>query len=307
MPIGYGDSSHTADGKYIIASFRGDANLGWVVDLRSFLNLSELKYTHYAPQERRWRVAGNLPLYRNLMHGLSEAEVTIIDQERYAWRNFFRLRDAGAEFGTDFTYKEILASAAEEMLRESPLGLPDEVGMTPAFRRLAYNQRLLDGAGSLRELPVDDLSEVHQRSGGKYKDAVVLSARAHSMLSPSEFFELRWLAENPYMRAPLSHRVEHAGKLGHVFDDEHKKSLPILNELVTKIALASGVPPTAAMLLSLRQPVSEQSSHLSDHLQAADFAAGWAAEILAGTNSDFRALAAKVRWLSVNGILWSAR
>ena len=46
---GFGDSSHTADGKYIIASFRADANLSWVVDLRSLLNIPELKYRDYAP------------------------------------------------------------------------------------------------------------------------------------------------------------------------------------------------------------------------------------------------------------------
>ncbi len=90
---GYGDSSHTADGKYIIASFRADANLGWVVDLRSFLNISELKYKHYAPLEKRNHVAANRPLYRNVMNGLSEAELTIIDRERYSWKAYFRYTD----------------------------------------------------------------------------------------------------------------------------------------------------------------------------------------------------------------------
>src|ERR1700679_2120043 len=100
--IGYADSSHTADGKYIVASFRADANLGWVIDLRSFLNIPELKYRDYAPLERRHRVAANPQLYRNVIRGLSEAEITIIDTERYRWRAYFRYRDRGATYGEDF-------------------------------------------------------------------------------------------------------------------------------------------------------------------------------------------------------------
>jgi hypothetical protein len=305
MHVGYGDSSHTADGKYIIATFRADANLSWVIDLRSFFQIAELKYSHYAPQERRYQVQANAALYRNVIRGLSEAEITIIDQERYVWSEYLRLRDSGAEVGNDFTYRDILNAAAQKMLRDSPFGLRDELESLPAMQR---RDSVWDYTSTeLQELPRQDLSNIHRRAGGKYKDAIILSARAHSMLSPSEFFELKWMAENPYMRGSLASRMEKAASIGHVFDHEHGKSLPVLNELVSKIAQASGVPYHAAMVLSLREPVREEASHLTDHVQAADFAAGWAAELLLSTDSDFRALAAKVRWVSVNGILWSPR
>jgi hypothetical protein len=49
--------------------------------------------------------------------------------------------------------------------------------------------------------------------------------------------------------------------------------------------------------------VTEASSSQSDHLQAADFAAGWAADLLVATDSDYRALASKVRWAGVNGVV----
>ncbi len=305
MHVGYGDSSHTADAKYIIAAYLADANLSWVVDLRSFFQIAELKYSYYAPQERRFQVQANAALYRNVIRGLSEAEITIIDQERYAWREYFRLRDSGAEIGSDYSYGDVLSAAAEEMLRDSPFGLPDELESLPAMQRLDSDWGY--GSMELHELPRRDVSNIHQRAGGKYKDAIILSARAHSMLSPSEFFELKWMAENPYMRGSLASRMEKAASIGHVFDHEHGKSVPVLNELVTKIAQASGLPYHAAMVLSLREPVREEASHLTDHMQAADFAAGWAAELLLSTDSDFGALAAKVRWVSVNGILWSPR
>jgi hypothetical protein len=78
---GYGDSTRTGDNKYVLASFRADANLGWVIDLRSYLNLQELKYRDYLP--RRHQVASNARIQANLNKGLAEAELTILDVERY--------------------------------------------------------------------------------------------------------------------------------------------------------------------------------------------------------------------------------
>ena len=121
--IGYGDSSHTADGKYIIASFRADSNLAWVVDLRSFLNVPELKYKHYAPLEQKHRVAAHAALYRNIIQGLSQAELTIVDIQRYNWEAYFELRDQGAKFGEDFDMRTIYNRAANEMIRDSPLSI----------------------------------------------------------------------------------------------------------------------------------------------------------------------------------------
>ena len=43
--------------KYVVAQFRADASLGWVPELRSFLNLPELKYRDF--QLRRHQVQSN--------------------------------------------------------------------------------------------------------------------------------------------------------------------------------------------------------------------------------------------------------
>lgn len=297
---GYGDSSHTADGKYIIASFRADANLGWVVDLRTFLNIPELKYKQYAPLEKRNHVAANRPLYRNVITGLSAAELTIIDREKYSQKAQMRYTSKGATLGEDFGLSDVFADAARDMILDSPLGIQvNQIG-SPMM------QRMFRAKAQLQELPASHVTTIHERSGGKLKDAIVISARAHSMLSPTEFQELRDIAKYPYMQGMFAENKNRAAKLGHVFDHEHPKSLPILNELVSRLAQASGIPCHVAATLRLKGPVREESSATSDHIQAADFAAGWAADLLTSTDSDFRALAAKVRWVSVNGIVWPA-
>jgi hypothetical protein len=56
------------------------------------------------------------------------------------------------------------------------------------------------------------------------------------------------------------------------------------------------------MLVPPELAVTEASSEQSDHLQAADFAAGRATDLLVATDGDYRALASKVRWARVNGI-----
>ena len=76
--IGYGDSCQTGDDKYVLAQFRADAKLDWVIDLRKFLQLPELKYKAYAPQKQK--VASNSELQRSINKGLAQAEITIIDR-----------------------------------------------------------------------------------------------------------------------------------------------------------------------------------------------------------------------------------
>lgn len=82
MPgFAFGDSVKTGDDKYVLAQFRHDALLGWVSDLRSFLNLRELKWRDY--RHRREYVQSNRELSQKLRTGLEQAELTIIDLPMY--------------------------------------------------------------------------------------------------------------------------------------------------------------------------------------------------------------------------------
>lgn len=296
---GYGDSTRTGDNKYVLASFRADANLGWVLDLRSFLNLPELKYKEYAP--RKQHVASNARIQTSLNRGLAEAELTIVDVERYKVLAYSDLVAQGAEPGGDFDLSTLHEMAADDILRDSPFGITNEQPYTgfPAdgtpFRRSSFSD-------VLEELPQFDPREIRRQAGGKLKDVQVLVARAHSMLSPSEFRELRLIVAQPMFRGNFLKSIERVKKLAHVFDTEHSKSVPLLNHLVGQIAEVSGIPPHIAANLAAKTPIREASSLSSDHIQAADFAAGWAADLLVATNNDFRALARQVRWVTINGL-----
>jgi hypothetical protein len=57
-----------------------------------------------------------------------------------------------------------------------------------------------------------------------------------------------------------------------------------------------------AARLAQKAPISEGPSTMSEHIQAADFAAGWVADLLVATDKDQRALARKVRWVGLNGL-----
>lgn len=152
----------------------------------------------------------------------------------------------------------------------------------------------------LRELPISDTSSLFRQSGGKLKDAVVLSARAQSLLSPSEFLELRHLVAEPYLFQTFGRTTSRVAQLSHTFDVEHAKSLPLLNTFAAQLA---GNSLRGDRAFPQQHRIEERASHLSDHLQGGDFAAGWAVDVLTSTDSDYRALAQKVRWITVNGLV----
>jgi hypothetical protein len=128
-------------------------------------------------------------------------------------------------------------------------------------------------SAKLEELPEFDSTELKRRAGGKLRDVQVLVARAHSMMSPTEFMELRIIVNDPFAVGNFARNLERFKKLAHVFDIEHPKSLPLLNSLVGQLAEASGLPHHVADQVAQKVPISEEESRTSDHIQAA----GWAA------------------------------
>jgi hypothetical protein len=292
MPgFAYGDSVKTGDDKYVLAQFRHDAILTWVVELRSFLNLKELKWRDY--RNRREYVQSNRELNRKVHSGLEEAELTIIDLPMYRRITLSDLIDQGAEAGYDYDLTILNDMTARRMISESPLG------------RLSHLEDPLENLPFTyfsETTPVSKPAELKARAGGKLADAIVLAARAHSMLSPSETMEVVLaFGGGPYAPHNLASALEIVKSMGRAFDIEHRKSLPILNELVDKVARAASLP-TFVVSRGRENAVSEEASHLTDHMQAADFAAGWAADLLLATNGNYRALAKQFRWVGVNGV-----
>lgn len=86
------------------------------------------------------------------------------------------------------------------------------------------------------------------------------------------------------------------------FDQEHQPSTAILNEASDVIASSLRQSAWFETIETSNQPlVAEYTSRDIDHLQAADFAAGWAGDIL--EYQGVRALANSFRRVIVNGHL----
>ena len=131
---------------------------------------------------------------------------------------------------------------------------------------------------------------------------MVLAARSHAMVSPTEMNEI---ISSSFGGTGLDYqsRMNYIGEVTRVFDVEHPKSLPILNEFAERLAHAAGVPRYLTHATNRSSRVYESQSHDVDHIQAADLAAGWAVDLLTLTNGDYRSLAQRFVWVGVNGVI----
>jgi hypothetical protein len=286
--VAYGDSCKTGTNAYVLAQFRADANLGWVQDLRSLLDVKELKFKHY--DRRRHEVAANRRVFQALHAGIEQAEITIIDRPQYQEYAYFAFIYDGADPKGDFDIDDVNRRAAFKMIWDSPLG------------KLARFRNFDWFLGESNSAPASLIEEVQEEVGGKLNDAVVLAARSHAMLTPSETWELIETI-SPFGSKSLPHRLNLVLQMRRTFDTEHAKSVPVLNRFVEDAADAIHLPSGLTRLYGHRAPVVEESSHTTTHIQAADFAAGWAADMLISTNRDYRTLARKFCVVIKNGVV----
>lgn len=285
----YGDSSRTGDDKYVLAQFRSDASLAWVGELRAFLVKDELKYKWFAPE--RHRVMANSELWRRVENGIHQAEITIIDPRSYRDFAIAELLEQQAEPGIDFDVKTINEISGQYIIEWSPVG-----------RLGAFDLDWIADNTNFRDATDFSAHGLKRRAGGRLRDAVVLAARSHAMVTPSELSEI---LSNSFDGGVLDlhGRMKHIGEVTRVFDVEHPKSIPILNEFAQRLAHAAGVPRSLTQAINRRTGVWETPSHEVDHIQAADLSAGWAVDLLTLTNGDYRALAQRFAWVGVNGVV----
>ncbi len=285
----YGDSSRTGDDKYVLAQFRSDASLAWVGELRAFLVKDELKYKWFVPE--RHRVMSNPELWKRVENGVHQAEITIIDPRSYQDFAIAELLEQRAEPGIDFDFKTINEISGQYIIEWSPVG-----------RLGAFNLDWLADNTNFENATDFSAHGLKKRAGGKLRDAVVLAARAHGMISPSELNEI---LANSFGGGTLDYqtRMKYIGEVTRVFDVEHPKSIPILNEFAQRLAHAAGIPRSLTHAMNHKASVYESASHEVDHIQAADLAAGWAVDLLTLTNGDYRAVAQRFAWVGVNGVV----
>lgn len=261
----YGDSTKTPAGHlddrcYILAQFPESSNLDWARDLRSFLGGGELKYKSYL--ELRHRVQSNRKLWGRVQSGTSEATVVVIENAFYIEAIMYRLQNEGADLGHDVGFEDMLRLAALCMIDHTPImrlrDLTEDFMHGPAARFAGY-----------------DPESVLERIGQKFSDAVVFAARANASFDIDALD--RAASTNDLFLSPHKPRLNsELGRIERVFDNEHPKSAALLNEMMVAANPSIGTGPR----------VSESDSSSIDALQAADFTAGYACEIMMNELND---------------------
>jgi len=137
----------------------------------------ELKYKWFVPE--RHRVRSNPELWERVENGVHQAEITIIDPRSYKDFAIAELLEQQAIPGVDFDIQTVNEMSGEYIIEWSP------VGRIGAFSLdwVADNTNFEDAT--------DFTSQgLKKRAGGKLRDAVVLAARSHAMVTPSELNEI---------------------------------------------------------------------------------------------------------------------
>ncbi len=283
----YGDSTktpgqHVDERCYILAQFLESSNFDWARDLRTALGGGELKYQKYIGL--RHKVQADKNLWARVQQGTSEATIVVIENSFYINAIAYRLKEEGADLGHDVTFAAILREAALCMIDHAPImRIPDLVPDLLVASSLMTPLKLRQYTPEI----------VYGKIGEKFSDATVFAARAHATFDIDELggaASTNELFLSPYRRRLISG----VDKIERVFDKEHPKSAAMLNEILNSRDVS--------MTHSPIRRVSESTSDSIDALQAADFCAGFASEIMMNSSDDReRALRRHFRKVIFNG------
>jgi hypothetical protein len=282
----FGDSTKTpgqfvTDRGYILAQFLENSNLDWARDLRAALGGDELKYQKYLTL--RHRIQANKALWKRVQDGTAEATVVVIENSYYIDAIAYRLKSEGAEIGHDVTFDDLLREAALCMIHHAPIMRFSELPPKSVVGRPNTEGRYT-------------AASVYERIGHKFNDAAVFAARAHAAFDVDDLDGAA--STNDLFFGPRKMRfLEQVNKTQRVFDVEHPKSAEMLNEMLSS---QDNYDERSANLSVTR--ISESASQTNDALQAADFCAGYASELMMNETQDReRALRRHFRRVIFNG------
>lgn len=293
----YGDST-TTEGplrKYVLAQFRSDADLSWVIDLRAELVKDELKYKAF--REARPRLRKNRDLWQAFKLGVAQATIIVSDPAPLvdAVRDSYVAQ--GGKEGADFGDAELHQGGAAALISRTPIAyLPDELVKASCW---SPGERLAS---------LDDFSpkQIQEEIGEGLKTASVFAARAHATFDVATRDASTKTTRDVY-RSPLAPII--LGELMSIsrqFDEEHPASAEVLNrasEEIGRFIMSHLATPPEMNDLMLPVPllplVGEVASENIDHIQAADIAAGLAREIL--ETADAETLLKTFEGVIVNG------
>jgi hypothetical protein len=265
----FGDATTTeGPGRvYVLAQVRDTGNLDWVAEVRTLLDVPELKWEVFVGHRPRLRADRHL--WSRIEAGIAQAAIIVVDVDIESHRAFRSLIDErGVGFGYDWGDREMFDLMYRSTISRSPVAfLPDE--LAKAFPNAPKQIATLE----------DFTPEgIRDRIGPNLRQAAILAARAHAV------FDVDGLRRDVGTRttqdaftSPLAPLVLTEVLASHrTFDVESPKTLEVLNDASDVIAAALG----PAIETSSEQLVRECSSRELDQLQAADIAAGWAREII---------------------------
>lgn len=262
----FADSTKTpgqrvTDRCYILAQFPETLNFDWARDLRGLLGGDELKYEKYI--DLRHRVQADKKLWSRVQNGTAEATIIVIENSYYIDAIAFRLKMEGAEIGHDVTFDDLLREAALCMINHAPI-----------MRLQTLNP---DFVMAMPPAVLYTPESVYSQIGAKLNDAAVFAARAHAAFDVDDLKNAASTNElffGPFRRTFALKLRE----IDRVFDTEHPKSAFALNELFANYDERTHQEPTVR--------ISEVGSETHDALQAADFTAGFASEIMMNAIND---------------------
>lgn len=254
---------HVGDRCYILAQLPEDASLDWACELRVGLDGGELKYERYL--SLRHRIQANTALWKRVQAGTAEATIVVIENRFYIHAIAYSLISQGADLEHDVSFNDILKDAVLCMIHHAPImrlqDLDPELMAGPPIRAHSYTPEL-----------------IYKSIGSKLNDAAVFAARANAAFD----IDLLDIAAttNELCLGPFKHAfVRNSRGMERVFDREHPKSAAMLNDMfVSYDARSNNLQPTWV--------VSESSSESHDALQAADFCAGFASELMMNATDD---------------------
>ncbi len=274
----YADSTTVPGGHlstYILAQLPDDISLDWVSEVRALCTVDELKWKIF--QERRERLQSKATLWRRITASMRTATIVVIKPTiveasiRASWES------QGAERGVDFDERGLIDACATALIRDTPVAyLPNRLSETlnlyPPSLFLEFEKFAPDN--------------IKQRIGGGLRDAKVFAARAHATFDVVASSDMHRGSVGAFSSPAASLVLRELLSTQRGFDEEHPKSVAVLNEAAETMATAL----SDALLLpgevSSQPLVREFNSRDIDVLQAADIAAGWAHELVALGNEN---------------------
>lgn len=272
----FGDATSVPGGplsSYVLAQLPGKAELSWVSDMRSLLVVDELKWKLF--QERREWLQAKSDLWKRVRSSMKSATIIVIkpteieDEIRALWT------EQGAEEGADFDRDDLINTCATALIADTPVAyLPNHIARTLGLYALKPY------------LSFDRFApeSIKARIGGRLRDAKVFAARAHATFDTARVAQPGQRTVDVFRRPGAGVILRELLATERGFDEEHQKSVDVLNEASDVMAHALAGALARPGELSTQPLVREFSSRDVDQIQAADVAAGWAHELIALSN-----------------------